>query len=141
MKTGHEFDVIGLHPSGKERIDIKITSRFDLMREAELRRQSRQYMKDMVWTPHGFQPINPEYLARGIAAREEQQEFKKIDDQVRQYEYKCEDKTIVKYYEVPVKDPLTAALEFARKNAEENGMDFGHENPSLIDKIAGWFKK
>lgn len=133
-KLGAKFVIDGLDPStGKERIDVVITSRHDLLGMAKQRAQTREVLKDMVWTPEGFDPINPEYLARGLAAREEQSRFKLIDEMIKTQLRTNEQKVISKHYEVPVKDPFIESLKYAETNIAPK--------PTLINKIAGWFKK
>lgn len=162
MKKGYEFNAIGLDiATGKERVDVKITSRFDLIKEAEQKRQSTHYMKDMVWTPEGFQPISQEYLARGVAARAEQKNFKEIDDNFKIaahsrgfpfYPKELEEKTIVTFYERENSDLTYCSicnpgggkcaghrrLAFVERNLHESSRD---EKSRIINMIAGWFKR
>lgn len=133
-KLGAKFVTTGLDPStGKERIDVIITSRHDLLAMAKQQAQSRKILKDIVWTPTGFEPINPEYLARGIAAREEQSRFKLMDETIKTQLRINEQKTISKHYQVPVKDPFIESLKHAESDVAPQA--------TWINKIAGWFKK
>ena len=71
-KLGHEWISRGLGEDGRERFDINITSKHDLISQAKKStvRMEMQSQRNTVWTADGRVPINEEYLAANQALKD-----------------------------------------------------------------------
>lgn len=119
-ELGHEFKILGLTEDGKERVDLVITSRYDLISLARetAKQNAEAYREDgkRVWTPFGRMPLNEEYLERDRVTKELRKTLKKYSSSS---EYASDELFRIK------------------KQAEEQGKDFVQVASYENDKIEG----